>query len=352
MFKIKLSIIALSVTLVSVLIFAQPPSKIMKTKKAPPPDISNNRLPIVFSKDYDISILGLENFHPFDSKKYGKVYKYLQDHVGVTESSTFTPTAVTDEQLLTVHTEPYLTSLKKSRTIAYVAEMPMLSKLPNSTLEKCILNPMKLATGGTILGAQLALDSGYAINLSGGYHHAKSGNGEGFCFFADINLAILELQKTKPDIKVMIVDLDAHQGNGHEAISGNADNIIIYDIYNGDIYPYDEEVKPFIDYNISISSHTSDSLYLSTLKTTLPRAISSSKPDFIIYNAGTDIYENDPLGALSVSKEGIINRDEFVFDQAIKGNIPILMVLSGGYTKESAQIIGESIENIIKKKSL
>ncbi len=345
----RLTLFLAVITGITLLLFSQSEAGKLIQKKSYPTPQTSGKLPIIFSPDYDISILGLENLHPFDSKKYGKVFRYLNSKSLLSESSIFTPEPVSDSMLLQVHSREYLESLKKSKTIARVAEMPMLSKLPNKTLQKSLLRPMKLATGGSILGVQLALDSGYAINLSGGYHHAKSGNGEGFCFFADINLAILQLQKLRPGIKVMIVDLDAHQGNGHEAISQDAEDIIIYDMYNADVYPMDDNVKQYIDFDIPLSSFTSDSIYLHKLYTSLPKAISSSKPDFILYNAGTDIYEKDPLGRLSVSSEGIINRDEFVFDQALSNDIPILMVLSGGYSKESASIIGRSIENIIRK---
>lgn len=327
-------------------------SKKVILKKPKSSTNTKGRIPIVFSKEYDISILGLEKFHPFDSKKYGKVYKHLIHKTGVPESSIFTPEPVTNDQLKQVHTEDYINALNQSSNIAQVAEMPALSKVPKGILHSSLLKPVKYATGGTILGAQLALDSGYAINLSGGYHHAKANNGEGFCFFADINLAIIELQKQNPDIKVMIIDLDAHQGNGHESVTGTEENIVIFDMYNSEIYPGDDDVKQYIDYDFPLESGTTDDHYLSILKKELPKALNESKPDLIIYNAGTDIYSKDPLGALGVSEQGIIKRDEFVFHQAIMGDIPILMVLSGGYTKESSGIIARSIENVIEKNNL
>ncbi len=105
---------------------------------------------------------------------------------------------------------------------------------------------MRYATGGTIKGAELALDHGFAINLSGVYHHEKSEQGGGFCFYADIPLAIHKLRKRKPNLSVMIVDLDAHQGNGHESICADDPNVYIFDVYNKDVYLRDESAKKHI----------------------------------------------------------------------------------------------------------
>lgn len=322
---------------------------IKKTKKVNYNDsvTYQGKLKFVYSPQYNISILGMENFHPFDTKKYGKVYQYLIKAHHIPKDSFFIPKKVTEETLETVHTSTYLQSLRKSATIAHVAEMPILKSLPNGVLQKGILDPMRYATQGTIDGCKLALKHKTVINLSGGYHHAKKGNGEGFCFFADINLGIEELRKTNPDIKVMIVDLDAHQGNGHEEIVQNDSLVYIFDMYNGSIYPHDDAVKHAIDKDIPLASQTNDEKYLALLKSNFKQAISKFKPDFIIYNAGTDIYENDPLGDLKISTEGIIQRDAFMFGQALAHDIPLLMVLSGGYTKESATIISKSITNLL-----
>ena len=228
-------------------------------------------------------------------------------------------------------------------------QMNLLKYLPASTLHNRILKPMRYATSGTILGAELALKKGWAINLSGGYHHAKSDHGEGFCFFADIPLAVYNLWERKKNLKVLIIDLDAHQGNGFETIFGDDNRIFILDVYNEDIYPGDSNAKKYIDFNIPISSNTGDKQYLKILNKKIPESIDKSKPGLIIYNAGTDILAGDTLGRLNISEQGIIQRDEIVFKNAINRKIPILMVLSGGYTKKSGYITGKSIENILKK---
>lgn len=306
-------------------------------------------VPIVFHKNYDISFFGIEKMHPFDTQKYGKIAAHLQRTCGILPQDLQTPDKVSDADLLLVHTPAYLLSLKRSKMVAQISEIWPLKFLPNFLLQRNMLNAMRYATAGTVLGAELALKHGWAINLSGGYHHAKSGNGEGFCFFADIPLAIKKLREKQPALKVLVVDLDAHQGNGLEQILGPDPLTYIFDMYSKNNYPRDTAVMKYIDFNFPLPDYIQDAAYLGILKTELPKAIAHVKPDLIIYNAGSDIFEQDPLGKMAVTEQGIIERDLFLFSQAFANKTPLLMVLSGGYSTESAHIVSTSIENILKK---
>lgn len=237
----------------------------------------------------------------------------------------------------------------------------MLGYLPNFIIQRRILNPMRLATAGTVLAVELALQRGWAINLAGGYHHAKPDNGEGFCFFADIPLAVKK-QLEKGLKRVLIVDLDAHQGNGYVTLFAQNlqttapddlqyvkdSRVHIFDMYNSLIYPGDSFAKQFITYDHPLRNPSS-AKYLKILFDNLPAALEASRPDLLFYNAGTDIFEGDALGQLQVTAQGIVDRDEFVFRQAKERGIPIAMVLSGGYTPESARIIADSISNLHDK---
>ncbi len=308
-----------------------------------------NKIPIIYSKHYNIKLFGLQKLHPFDTEKSEKIYKYLKGKFNFDNEQFYFPNKVSEEELLKIHTNEYLKSLNKSNNIAEIAEMRGLSFLPPLLLRNKLLKPVKYAVGGTLLGVDIAIKYGFAVNLSGGFHHAKKDSGEGFSFFADINLAIKKLNENYDIKSIMIIDLDAHQGNGYESIIKNDSNVYIFDVYNKDIFPDDTDVKPYIDFNFPIPNYTKDSEYLSIIKNKLLQAIDKSKPDFIIYNAGTDIYKGDLLGKLSVTTKGIIERDELVFKYANDRNIPILMLLSGGYSKKSAEITGKSIENILQK---
>ena len=147
------------------------------------------KLPIVFHPSYDISFAGLENLHPFDSKKYGKVYSFLQRKFNLTDDNFYHPAGqVTDQELLKVHTPVYLDSLKvkwnnfwkSSIQLAQITAVPPLRFVPRIIADYVLLKPMRLATSGTVQAVELALQHGWAINLSGGYHHAKTGEGGGF----------------------------------------------------------------------------------------------------------------------------------------------------------------------------
>lgn len=307
------------------------------------------RLPIIYHPHYDIRLMGLERLHPFDSVKYGRVVKFLKKEGLLTVSEVHAPEPVTDAQLLTVHTQRYLDSLRKSRHVASVAEMPLLANLPHALLRRSLLRAVRSATGGTLLGTDLARQHGWSINLSGGYHHAKADAGSGFCFFSDIALGVYHALAQPGVEKAMVVDLDAHQGNGFEAIFADDPRIATLDIYNGDIWPMDHAAAKYIRYRHPIGMGTADEAYLALLRRTLPAALDAEKPGFLLYNAGTDIYKKDPLGGLNVTAAGILARDEFVFAQAMERDIPILMVLSGGYHKDNAEIIASSIRYLLKK---
>jgi histone deacetylase 11 len=311
------------------------------------------KLPIVFHRKYDIGLFGLENRHPFDSKKYGKVFQFLKDKGIIVGDGYHEPTAmVSDKVLLQVHTPAYLRNIHQSGVVAGIAEMQVLRHVPNCILQSKFLNPMRWATAGSILAADLALQHGWAINLSGGYHHAKAERCSGFCFFADINLAANQAFANPKVQKIMVIDLDAHQGNGFEDLFGDDPRVDTFDMYNGDIYPRDTAAAKFIRWKFALPNGIGELDYLHTLQKNLPNAIAESKPDLIIYNAGSDPYEKDALGGMHVSAAGIVVRDETVFKLARDQKIPIMMLLSGGYHRDSASIIGSSIHNLWNKEIL
>ncbi|MHB9154283.1 MAG: histone deacetylase family protein [Endomicrobiales bacterium] len=254
---------------------------------------------------------------------------------------------MSESDLLSVHTKEYLDSLKKSRTVAFIAGLDGLAFMPNFILQKKILVPMRYATGGTILGAVLALRHGWAINLAGGYHHAKANCGGGLCFYADVPIAVKKLQKQHPGLSVLIVDLDAHQGNGNAAVFRGDPNVHIFDIYNGTVYPWDFEAGRHAEFSYPLPSHVEDPEFLALVREELPKAIEKTKPGLIVFVAGTDGIKGDTVGKWSLSEDGIIQRDELVFLNALKYKVPILMVLSGGYTEQSAAIISKSIRNLM-----
>ncbi|XP_028415597.1 histone deacetylase 11-like [Dendronephthya gigantea] len=313
-------------------------------------DLNSSQWPIVYSPDYNISFFGLQKLHPFDSGKWGRAVAFLVES-GILKNQNFiSPVEASEENLLEVHTKEYLDSLKWSWKVAAVTEVPPVALLPNFIVQRVMLKPLRLQTGGTILAGKLAIDKGWAINIGGGFHHCRSDEGGGFCAYADITLSIHFLFKSFQSIsKAMIIDLDAHQGNGHERDFIDNPDVYIMDVYNFGIYPRDIYAKRAIRKKVELRHETDDATYLPLVERNVNEALSEFHPDIIIYNAGTDILEGDPLGNLAVTEQGIIQRDEIVFKSAREGGIPIFMVTSGGYQKRTAKVIANSILNLHSK---
>ncbi|XP_075431106.1 histone deacetylase 11 isoform X2 [Ascaphus truei] len=310
-------------------------------------DVSPTCWPIVYSADYNITFMGLEKMHPFDSGKWGKVINFLRDATLITDDTIVAAREATEDDLLVVHTRRYLSKLKWSYVVATITEIPPVLVLPNCLVQRKVLKPLRMQTGGTIMAGKLAIDRGWAINIGGGFHHCSSERGGGFCAYADITLAIKFLfERVEGVSKATIIDLDAHQGNGHERDFLDDDRVYIMDVYNRYIYPGDGFAKRAIKRKIELDWGTEDAEYLDKVETHVKGALNETRPDVIIYNAGTDILDGDPLGGLAISPQGIIKRDEIVFTIARSRCIPILMVTSGGYQKRTARIIADSILNL------
>ncbi|XP_073430388.1 histone deacetylase 11 isoform X2 [Dendrobates tinctorius] len=271
-------------------------------------DIPASLWPIVYSTDYNITFIGLEKLHPFDAGKWGKIINFLRDEKLITDDTIVTAKEATEDDLLVVHTRRYINKLKAGK---------------------------------------LAIERGWAINVGGGFHHCSGDKGGGFCAYADITLSIKFLFERLEGIsKATIIDLDAHQGNGHARDFMDDKRVYIMDMYNRHIYPGDTFAKQAIKRRIELDWGTEDKEYLEKVETHVKGSLNEVTPDVIIYNAGTDILDGDPLGGLSISPQGIIKRDEIVFSIARSRSIPILMVTSGGYQKRTARIIADSIINL------
>lgn len=309
---------------------------------------------LIYSPHYDISFLGFERLHPFDSRKYGRAWSALRQALGdeaLARHHVAPPKAATDADLRAVHADAYLArSLRSSAYLARALEVPPLKRLPRVLIDWRLLRPMRWAVAGTVRAARESLRTGKAFNLSGGYHHASRDRGEGFSIYSDIGVAITLLREEgllSEDDRVVYIDLDAHQGNGVARVFFNEPRVFIFDIYNEQIYPADIHARRRIDCDLPIPSGYDDGRYLSTLRGELPSFLDSvsksRRPALAIYNAGTDVLAGDPLGYLRVSAEGILKRDQFVLSQLTERDIPWLMLPSGGYTRESYRLIADSI---------
>lgn len=313
---------------------------------------------IVYSRNYNIGFYGFERLHPFDSRKYGRAFKVLRRHFGsrLKELCVRPKQPATIDEICLVHSEEYLARLRDATFVARALEVPAISRLPAWAIDWHMLRPMRWATKGTIIAAEQALTQGLAINLSGGYHHAKPNRGEGFSIYSDIGIAIESLRKSKQiadEDRVLYIDTDAHQGNGVCHAFINDSRVFIFDIFNARIYPmFDIEARKRIDCEVPLTSSTTDSEYIFELRNTLPNFLDSvcrSKVGIAIYNAGTDVFVGDQLGGLNVTAKSILHRDLFVVNELRKRGLPTVMVLSGGYSKQSFQLVADSVIALVEQ---
>jgi histone deacetylase 11 len=303
-------------------------------------------IPLVYHPGYNITAFGLERLHPFDSRKYRRIHDALIDR-GLRRARDFTrPNPITRSDLLAVHSADYLRSLRRAESLARILEVPIVRRLPAWVIDWRILRPMRLATGGTILACRLALETGIAINLGGGYHHAAPGWGGGFCIYADIPLAAKRLHDEGKAGTVLVVDLDAHQGNGSAAAFQPWPWASIFDIYEQDLFPSRKEPE---DFPLAVPSGLTGGEYLTLLQNHLPPALDVVRPDLVIYNAGSDPFVNDPLARLRLRIDELVERDLLVVTLARERGIPVAMVLSGGYSAESWRIHTDAIEGILTR---
>jgi histone deacetylase 11 len=303
-------------------------------------------VPIVYHPSFNITAFGLERLHPFDSRKYRRIHDTLIAR-GLRRPSDFVrPRPVRREELLKVHTPEYLRSLRRPAALAGILEVPIARRLPGWLLDWRVLRPMRYAAGGTLMACRLALERGVAINLGGGFHHAAAGWGGGFCVYADVPLAAAILHEEGRLAKVLVVDLDAHQGNGTAAVFQGWPWASILDIYEEDIFPSRKESE---DFPLPVSAGLTGIEYLEIVREFVPEALATVRPDLVLYNAGSDPFAGDPLARLRLTRTDLAERDLLVVTLAREQGIPVAMVLSGGYSTESWRIHADAIEGILTR---
>jgi len=311
----------------------------------------------IYSDQYDFNLWGVNKLHPFDGNKFSKAWhQFVSSNQDKSGYEHITPTEpITDEDLEKVHSREYLSSLHSSATVAKVIEVWPAKYFPNSLLQRRLIKPVRFACAGTLLATQAALkNAAMSMNFAGGYHHAFPDHGEGFCFFADAALSIANSREQgllKSDDKVLMIDLDAHRGNGFESFMAQDSAIQLFDMYSFQVYPGlhpgDPDEYPYM---IPLKAGTDDKAYLEILKTELPKFLAEHQDaKLIFYNAGNDILDVDPLGGLKVSYQGVIARDQYVIEQLARTNTPTVIMTSGGYTQQSYCLIAELANAVVNR---
>ena len=320
-------------------------SVIMQKVAQPRPGIPvDGKIAVVYSSRYGIYLYGLEKLHPFDIKKYEEIYTELVRNKELAPENIFVPGPLADKDILLVQTQDFLNSLNDSDTIAEYLEAPQTAYLPVSVLKSRIIQPFRTASGGTLLAAEKALEFGTGINIGGGYHHAKPFCGEGFCIFADIPIAIRKLQKEGKIRRALVIDLDVHQGNGTALCLDKDDQVFTFSMHEGDIYPVPKEHS---DLDIEMNAGDGDREVLEKLEFVFPKIFEQAAPDIVFYVAGCDMLAGDPLADMQMTETGIKKRDAMVIQECWKRNIPVVMTLGGGYSKNAWHVQYESIKNIL-----
>jgi acetoin utilization deacetylase AcuC-like enzyme len=201
-----------------------------------------------------------------------------------------------------------------------------------------------LAAGGTILAGQSALRDGFGANLSGGFHHAYPGHGEGFCAIHDVAVAIRKLQADGAIQKAIVVDTDVHHGNGTAAIFRNDPTVFTLSIHQVNNYPAH---KPPSSMDLNMGDQVEDEEYLGALIPAVQRALDEFQPGMLFYVGGADPYCEDQLGGLSLTKEGLRKRDRGVFEEARRHGIPVATVLAGGYARRVEDTVRIHVNTIL-----
>jgi histone deacetylase 11 len=307
---------------------------------------ANVTIPLVYHPAYNITAFGLERLHPFDGRKYRRIHDALIARGLLLRGDFVRPRPARRFDLLKVHTPAYLQTLNSPEILAGILEVAVVRRLPRWLIDWRILRPMRYATGGTILACRLALKHGIAINLGGGYHHAADSWGGGFCVYADVPLAAKILHQEGKIKRLLVVDLDAHQGNGTAALFHGWDWAFMFDLYERDIFPARKEPE---DYSLPVGSGLTGREYLGIVRDTLPKALDAVRPDLVIYNAGSDPFVGDPLAGFRLSRSDLAERDLLVVSSVRERGIPVAMVLSGGYSAESWGIHADAIEGILTR---
>lgn len=303
-------------------------------------------IPLIYSPKYNITAFGLERHHPFDSRKYQRIHEWLIRQGLRQARDFFVPRPCTRNELLRIHAPEYLHALKQRRELARIFELWPIAYIPAWLINWRVLRPMRWATGGTLLACRKALESGLAINLGGGYHHADGNGGGGFCIYADVPLALALLHDEGRIRSALVVDTDAHQANGTADALRRWPWAHLLDLYEDDIYPYRkaEEEMP-----VPLAAGTSGVAYLELLAEHVPKALDRTRPDLVVYNAGSDVLATDPLSRLMLTPDEMAERDLYVVTQVRERGIPLAMVLSGGYGPLSWEAHAQSIEGILTR---
>ena len=273
--------------------------------------------------------------HRFPMAKYDLIpQKLLQEGV-ITPDNLFHPQLLSEQEILTTHTADYWHKLKTGtltdKEIRKIG-LPMSAEL---------IKRERYITHATYECALYAKEYGISLSTSGGTHHGFAGHGEGFCVFNDVCVASNLLLARGQAKRILILDLDVHQGNGNASIMADNDDVFVMSMHGEKNYPYH---KPKSDLDIALADDTGDDEYLALLTDHLPRVLDEFCPDFVFYQAGVDVLAEDRLGRINLTMDGLIKREKYVIETLHTNKLPTVVTMGGGYAPDIDVIVqGHSV---------
>ncbi|QTE21443.1 histone deacetylase family protein [Polaribacter cellanae] len=268
--------------------------------------------------------------HRFPMEKYDLLPQQLIYEGTCIKENFFEPKIPNNKHFFTVHDPEYffdLLNITLSQKAARKIGFP---------LSEVLIEREMIIADGTMKASEFALKNGIAMNIAGGTHHAFSNRGEAFCMLNDQAIGAKYLQNKGLAQKILIVDLDVHQGNGTAEIFQNDASVFTFSMHGKSNYPF---IKEKSDLDIALENNTKDGEYLSKIKNILPKLINQEKPDFIYYLCGVDVIETDKLGKLGLTIEGCRKRDQFILQTCFDLKIPVMCSMGGGYSPNINTIV-------------
>ncbi len=287
----------------------------------------DTRLKVFYSDVFD---LPLPDGHRFPLAKYRLLREHLQSRPCVGQLAFCLPPSASDGQLRMVHTKEYLAKLREGRLTRVEQRRIGFPWSPE------LVERSRRSTGATIGAARAALRDGAAIHLAGGTHHAFADHGQGYCVFNDVAVASRVLLAEPSVERIVVIDLDVHQGNGTADIFKADQRVFTFSMHGETNFPF---AKCDGDYDIALPDGTGDACYLQRLQEALATHLPLDAADMVFYLAGADPYEHDRLGKLKLTRSGLAARDRMVLEACRQRDVPITVVMAGGYARDTQQIV-------------
>ena len=275
----------------------------------------------IYSPHYRVDI----GSHVFPTAKYGLLREALISAHGADPADFLEPEPAAEEEVLLVHTPRYYGACRDN-TLSFEEQVQM--ELPWS---ESLFDAASRCVRGSIMAARLARDKGVGLHIGGGFHHAFDDHGEGFCVFNDPACAVRQLQRDGAIERALVADCDLHHGNGTAAIFAGDEHVATFSIHQQHLYP---ALKPPSTVDVGLPAGTDDATYLELLHDRLLPLIDAHRPELLVYIAGADPYADDQLSSLGLTIEGLRQRDAFVATACRERDLPLVVVLAGGYARQ------------------